>query len=171
MQVADGSLLYLFPLLLSPFILTLSLFPSFSPSPLFSFIHSVPPSYPPHIPHFSTHERLVPVSLLLTAERSIADLTKSQTNLQAALQVKVCMLSDQTDIILDLREKLSKASQDRDALQDSLVEVEHLLDSSESQRKEIAENLEWRFQREMQLNTKIKSLEGMNSKQIGRAHV
>lgn len=78
--------------------------------------------------------------------------------------MKVCILSDQTDIILDLREKLSKASQDREELQDSLMEVEHLFNSSESQRKDIADNLEWRFQREMQLNTKIKSLEGVNSK-------
>jgi hypothetical protein len=169
LREAGSGRLFLFPLLLSPLISTLSLLPSFSPSlliPLSSFVLSTLSLLLTLLMYLTSQltNALVPVSLLSTAERSIADLTKSQTNLQAALQVKVCMLSDQTDIILDLREKLSKASQDREELQDSLVEVEHLLDSSESQRKEIAENLEWRFQREMQLNTKIKSLEGVNSK-------
>ena len=92
------------------------------------------------------------------------DLTRSLSDLQAALQVKVCMLADQTEIILDLREKLAEVSQDRDQLQDSLVEMENLLDSSERERKDAADNLEWNFQREMQLNTKIKSLESTNSK-------
>ena len=45
------------PLLLSPLVSKLSLLISFAPSLLFSFIHSIPPSYPTQIPHFSTHER------------------------------------------------------------------------------------------------------------------
>lgn len=61
------------PLLLFPFIsklsllisfsrlffypLSPSLFLSFAPFLLLSFIHSILPSYPPHTPHFSTHER------------------------------------------------------------------------------------------------------------------
>lgn len=74
------------------------------------------------------------------------------------------MLADQTEIILDLREKLVKASQHREQLQDSLIEVEHLLDSSESQRKDAADNLDRKCRREMQLTSKIKSLEDVNLK-------
>lgn len=74
------------------------------------------------------------------------------------------MLADQTEIILDLREKLVKASQDREQLQDSLIEMENLLDSSESQRKDAADSLDRKCRREMQLTSKIKSLEDINLK-------